>query len=195
MPRQPEDRMSTVNLPSPPCPIVMVGLMGAGKTSIGKRLAARLGLPFVDADSEIEEAAGCSIPDFFRQFGEAEFRRGEERVIGRLLDDPPHVLATGGGAFMSPVTRAKVKQRAISIWLRAELDVLLRRVRRRSNRPLLAGKDQRQVLEKLIEQRYPAYAEADLIVDSGDGPHDEVVERIVDLLRAHLAAGREAAAQ
>ncbi|MEQ9640123.1 MAG: shikimate kinase [Alphaproteobacteria bacterium] len=160
-------------------PLVMVGLMGAGKSSIGRRLAQRLGLPFVDADDEIEAAAGCTIPDFFSRFGEDEFRRGEERVICRLLDGPPQVVATGGGAFMSPLTREKVKQHGVSIWLRAELDVLLRRVKRRNNRPLLAGKNQRQVLQGLIDTRYPVYAEADVVVDSGEGPHEEVVERIV----------------
>lgn len=175
--------MSTANLLGLQRPIVMVGLMGAGKSSIGRRLAQRLGLPFIDADDEIEAAAGCTIPDFFNRFGEDEFRRGEERVICRLLDGPPQVVATGGGAFMSRVTRDKVKQKAISVWLRAELDVLLRRVRRRNNRPLLAGRDQRQVLNELIERRYPVYAEADLVVDSGEGPHDEVVERIVTQLQ------------
>ena len=185
--------MNSATPPDVSCPIVMVGLMGAGKTSIGKRLAMRLGLPFVDADAEIEAAAGCSIPDFFGQFGEAEFRSGEERVIGRLLDDPPHVLATGGGAFMSPLTRAKVKEKAISIWLRADLEVLLRRVKRRNNRPLLAGKDQREVLIDLMQRRNPHYAEADIVVDSGDGPHEEVVERIVDLLRRHAGGVRRAA--
>ncbi len=171
--------MSTSSLLELQRPIVMVGLMGAGKSSVGRRLAQRLGLPFVDADDEIEAAAGCTIPDFFTRFGEDEFRRGEERVICRLLEGPPQVVATGGGAFMSELTREKVKQKAISIWLRAELDVLLRRVKRRNNRPLLAGKDQRQVLRELMDVRYPVYAEADVVVDSGEGPHEDVVERIV----------------
>jgi shikimate kinase len=171
--------MSSANLLGLDRPVVIVGLMGAGKTSIGRRLAKRIGLPFVDADSEIEEAAGCTIEDFFARYGEAEFRRGEERVICRLLDEPPHVLATGGGAFTSPVTRAAVRQKAVSVWLRAELDVLVRRVRRRNNRPLLKGREPQDVLQRLIEERYPYYAQADIVVDSADGPHDEVVERIV----------------
>ena len=159
--------------------------MGAGKTCIGKRLAKRLGLPFADADAAIEKAAGCTIPEIFAQHGEAAFREGERKVIARLLDDPPHVLATGGGAFMDPETRARVKARAISIWLRAELDVLLRRTARRSNRPLLNAGDPREVLERLMAVRYPVYAEADITVDSADLPADVTVDKVMAALDEH----------
>src|SRR5262249_21392945 len=148
--------------------IVLVGLMGAGKTNIGRRLAQRLGIPFVDADAEIEKAAGCSIADIFAVYGEAVVRGGERRVIARLLEAPPHVLATGGGAFIDETVRAKVRERGVSVWLRAELDTLVQRVARKpEERPLLAGKDPREVLGRLIEQRYPIYAEADITIDSG----------------------------
>ena len=145
--------------------IVLFGLMGAGKTSVGRRLAAELALPFVDADEEIEAAAGCSIADFFQLHGEAEFRAGERRVIKRLLAGPVCVLATGGGAFMDAATRAAIRKRGISLWLRADLDVLVKRVRRRNNRPLLQGGDQRQILQDLMATRYPIYEQADIIVD------------------------------
>lgn len=171
--------------------IVLVGLMGAGKSCVGRRLATRLGLPFIDADREIEQAAGCSIPEFFARHGEAAFRDGERRVIKRLLGNPVHVLATGGGAFMDPQTRALVRERGISVWLRADLDLLLRRVQRRSDRPLLQVADPRKKLEELIALRYPVYAEADVTVDSDDGPPEATVEKVIDALAAHLApAGR-----
>ena len=169
--------------------IALVGLMGAGKSAIGKRLAQRLGLPFVDADMEIEAAAGCTIEEFFERFGETEFRAGERRVIQRLLEGPPHVLATGGGAFMDPRTRELMRSQATTIWLRAELAVLLERVLRRSNRPLLKNGDPRGTLERLMAMRYPVYAEADIVVDSLDAPAERTAEEVhVSLLR-YLGVG------
>lgn len=162
--------------------LVLVGLMGAGKSSVGKRLASRLNLPFFDADTEIEKAAGASIPDIFAEHGEPAFRDGERRVIARLLEQSPIVLATGGGAFMNPETRARIRERGLSIWLKAELDVLVKRCSRRGNRPLLAGGDMRGVLSRLMDERYPVYADADITVLTGDGPHEGVVERIIATL-------------
>ncbi len=170
--------------------LVMVGLMGAGKSAIGKRLAQALSLPFVDADKEIEEAAGCTIPEIFARFGEPAFRDGERRVITRLLDGPPCVLATGGGAFMDDTTRAKIKQSGLSIWLRAELDTLVRRTARRNNRPLLNAGDPREILAKLMAVRYPVYAEADLAVDSADAPPEITTQRVIDALAKYLAGPR-----
>ncbi len=172
--------------------IVLVGLMGAGKTSVGRRLAKELALPFVDADEEIEAAAGCSIADFFQLYGETEFRAGERRVIKRLLAGPVCVLATGGGAFMDPTTRKAIRKNGISVWLRADLDVLLKRVRRRNNRPLLQGGDQRQILQDLMTARYPTYGEADIVVDSCDGPHEDVVREAIARLSAFLTAAPDA---
>jgi shikimate kinase len=162
--------------------IVLVGLMGAGKTKIGRRLAARLDLPFFDSDSEIEAAAGETIEEIFRNRGEAVFRDGERRVVARLMMRPTHVLATGGGAFMDPVTRAIIARRGVSVWLRAELDVLLARVLRRNNRPLLKERDPRAVLAELIERRYPVYAEADLVIDSGEMPAEQTTTRVIAAL-------------
>ena len=162
--------------------VVLVGMMGAGKTSIGRRLAGRLGLPFVDADAEIEKAAGMTIPDIFAGRGEPEFRSGEARVIARLLDGGPQVLATGGGAFMNVDTRSGIAAKGISIWLKAEIDVLMRRIRRRSDRPLLKTDDPVETLKQLVAQRYPVYAEADLTVQSRDVPHDKIVDEIVAAL-------------
>ncbi|MBX6367156.1 MAG: shikimate kinase [Rhodospirillales bacterium] len=170
----------------PPKTIVLVGLMGAGKTSIGRRLAAKLHLPFVDADNEIEAAAGETIEEIFEKRGEAVFRDGERRVIARLLEGPPHVLATGGGAFMDPQTRAAIRAHGISVWLRADLDLLVDRVGRRSNRPLLKRGDPRTILGELMEKRHPVYAEADLVVDSVDGPPELTLARVVDALKRHL---------
>lgn len=167
--------------------LVLVGLMGAGKSCIGKRLAQRLGWAFVDADREIETAAGCSIPEIFERHGEQAFRDGERRVILRLLDNPPHVLATGGGAFMDPRTREAVRDKAISIWLRADLDLLVKRTGRRNDRPLLQVADPRAKLAELIAERYPVYATADLTVDSQDGPPEATLERVLEALEAHLA--------
>lgn len=168
--------------------VVLVGLMGAGKTTVGRRLAERLGLRFVDADNEIEAAAGMSIADIFETHGEAHFREGERRVIARLLEEPGQVLATGGGAFMDPETRALIAERAISVWLKADLDVLYHRVVRRNTRPLLRLDDPRKVLERLIAERYPVYAEADVTVESGDVPHEAMVDKIVAALKARLCA-------
>ena len=162
--------------------IVLVGLMAAGKTKIGRRLAARLNLPFSDSDTEIEAAAGETIEEIFRNRGEATFRDGERRVIARLLAQPIHVLATGGGAFMDPATRALTVRRGVSVWLRADLDVLLARVARRNNRPLLQGGDARAVLAELIERRHPIYAEADLTIDSGEGPLELTTTRVIAAL-------------
>jgi shikimate kinase len=164
--------------------IVLVGLMGAGKTNIGRRLAARLNLPFFDSDSEIETAAGETIEEIFRNRGEAVFRDGERRVISRLLSQPVHVLATGGGAFMDPATRAVIARRGVSVWLRADLETLVTRVARRSNRPLLKQGNPRAVLTELIEHRHPVYAEADITIDSGDGPADVTATRTIAALAA-----------
>jgi shikimate kinase len=175
--------------------IVLVGLMGAGKTKIGRRLAVRLNLPFFDSDEQIEAAAGETIEEIFRNRGEAVFRDGERRVIARLLQGPIHVLATGGGAFMDPATRRVIAGSAVSVWLRADLDVLFARVSRRSNRPLLKTPDPRAVLAELIERRYPIYAEADVTVDSGDGPPEATATRAIAALaacpRAALPANTE----
>jgi shikimate kinase len=160
--------------------------MGAGKTSVGRRLAQRLGLDFIDADHEIEAAAGCTIEEIFERFGEAAFRDGERRIIHRLLQRPVHVLATGGGAFIDAETRGHIKDAAVSVWLKADLDVLLRRVGRRSNRPLLKRGDPREVLTNLMNQRYPIYAEADIRIDSADGPTDLTVDRVVEALEQHM---------
>ena len=162
--------------------IVLVGLMGAGKTTVGRRLARRLCLDFVDADAEIEQAAGETVPEIFARHGEAAFRAGERRVIARLLAGPPHVLATGGGAFMDSVTRANIAARGISIWLKADLDVLMKRVAKRGDRPLLQNGDPRATMKRLIDERYPVYAEADFAIESIEGPHEAVVEIIIDKL-------------
>jgi shikimate kinase len=166
--------------------IVLVGMMGAGKTSVGKRLAARLGLPFVDADHAIEEAAAKSIPEIFAEHGEAYFRDGERRVIARLLRDRRQVIATGGGAFMNPETRAAIEASGVSIWLKADVEVLFERVKRRANRPLLQTEDPEGTLRRLVEQRYPVYAAADITVVSRDVPHDAVVEDVLAALEAWL---------
>jgi shikimate kinase len=168
--------------------IVLVGLMGAGKTTVGRRLAKRLDLAFVDADAEIEEAAGETIPEIFERRGEAAFRAGERRVIARLLAGPPQVLATGGGAYMDPVTRANIAARGISIWLKADLDILMKRVGKRGDRPLLQNGDPRTTMQRLMDERYPVYAEADVTIESLEGPHDAVVETIVDKLKEFRAA-------
>jgi len=168
--------------------IVLVGMMGAGKSSIGRRLASRLGIPFIDADTEIEKAAGMSIADIFQAHGEPYFRAGETRVIARLLENGPQVLATGGGAFMNADTRALVRLKGISVWLRATLDVLTKRIKRRTDRPLLKTTDPVETLSRLIDERYPVYAEADLTIESRDVPHDVIVDEIIEGLRVRLAA-------
>ncbi len=167
-------------------PVVLVGLMGAGKSTVGRRLAARLGLTFRDADNEIEAAAGMTIPDIFAIYGEQHFRDGERRVIDRLLRDGAMVLATGGGAFMDETTRANVRETGVSVWLNADLDTLMRRVRKRSNRPLLQNPDPEGTMRKLMDLRYPVYATADVVVESREGTHEQVVEEIVCALDAYL---------
>jgi shikimate kinase len=164
--------------------IVLVGLMGAGKSKIGRRLAARLNLPFFDSDHEIEAAAGESIEEIFANRGEQVFRDGERRVIARLLAQPVHVLATGGGAFMDPATRQLIGARGVSLWLRADLDVLVSRVSRRNNRPLLKSGNARAILGALIEQRHPVYVQADVVVDSGEGSPELTVSRAIAALAA-----------
>jgi shikimate kinase len=166
--------------------IVMVGMMGAGKSSIGRRLANRLAMPFADADTEIEQAANETITEIFERHGEAYFRDGERRVIQRLLDGAPKVLATGGGAFIQPDTRAAIKAKAISIWLKADRDVLMSRVRRRSNRPLLKTADPEATMQRLIEERYPLYAEATIHVQSREVAHDVVIDDILAALADYL---------
>jgi len=166
--------------------IALVGLMGVGKSSVGRRLANALSLPFRDADAEVEAAAGRSISDIFSELGEAAFREGERRVIARLLDQPPHVLATGGGAFMNDQTRALIKSRAVSVWLKADLEVLARRVGRKDTRPLLVGKDPLEVLKAQAEARYPAYEQADVIVETGDAAHHVTVDQVIKALSAYL---------
>ena len=164
--------------------IVLVGLMGAGKTTVGRRLARALNIDFVDADAEIEKAAGCTIPEIFEKFGEASFREGERKVISRLLDEAPKVLATGGGAFMNDETRAAVKAKGTSIWLDAEIPILLERVSRKNNRPLLKTGNPEEILTKLAAERNPVYAEADIRVLSNGGAHEIVVDKIIDALKA-----------
>jgi len=168
-------------------PVVLVGLMGVGKSTIGRRLAKEINWPFVDADEEIELAAGCSVSDIFMVHGEPIFRDLEKRVITRLVSDGPLVLATGGGAWMQEPVRAIVKERATSVWLRADLDVLLDRVSKRHHRPLLEKGDKRAIMQQLMEQRYPMYESADLVVDSNKGPHEHVVELVLQALEGTMA--------
>lgn len=173
--------------------IVLVGMMGAGKSSVGRRLAQRLGLPFADADTEIEKAANMTIREIFAVHGEAYFRSGEARVIARLLEQGPQVLATGGGAFMNADTRAAVRAKGISVWLKADFEVLMRRIKRRSGseRPLLKAPDPAAIVKRLIAERYPVYAEADLTVHSRDVPHERIVEEIIAALSNRLGLGEE----
>src|SRR5690606_27727124 len=167
-------------------PLVLVGMMGVGKTTVGRRLASRLDRQFLDSDEEIEKAAQMTIPEIFEQRGEPEFRTGEMRVIARVLKEPNVLLATGGGAFVNPETRALIKAEAISVWLKAEVDILFERVSRRSNRPLLKTANPRATLEKLVEERYPIYAEADVTVVSRDVPQDVVADDVVAAVLAYL---------
>ena len=164
--------------------IALVGMMGAGKSAVGKRLAARLGVEFRDADGEIEQAAGCSISEIFDRYGENAFREGERKVIARLLHEPPHVLATGGGAFIHETTRAEIAAHAISVWLNVPLDILVARVGRRDSRPLLRNGDLREIMERLLAERGPIYATADIRIDGEDGPHSAAVECIIGALDA-----------
>jgi shikimate kinase len=168
--------------------LVLVGMMGAGKSSVGRKLGQRLALPFVDADTEIEAAAGMTIPEIFQVRGEADFRAGEARVVARLLEGGPQVLATGGGAFMNPDTRRLIALKGISVWLRADFDVLMKRIKRRSDRPLLHTTDPEATLKALMEQRYPVYALADIAMESRDVLHDVIVDELVVAFTRHLVA-------
>lgn len=171
----------------PPKTIVLVGLMGAGKTSIGRRLAKRLEVPFFDSDMEVESAAGCHIKEILDLFGEEAFLSGEYRVITRLLENEPHVLATGGGSFMNPDTRAQIKQKAISVWLKADLDTLVSRVSRRTDRPLLEDATRhRATLEEFIAERYPVYGEANVVVQTFDEPTNTTVDRVIAALAEYI---------
>ena len=174
-------------MPKPPPidrPIVLIGLMGAGKSTVGRRLAQRLKCTFVDSDDEIKKAAGCSIEDIFELYGEAEFRAGEKRVMERLLDEGPMVLATGGGAFMNNDIRARILDKSVAVWLSASLDVLAERTSRRGGRPLLKTGDPRKTLEKLINERYPVYAQAHIKIDTDNRTHDEAVKQIIAALNS-----------
>jgi len=172
--------------------LVLVGLMGAGKSAIGRRVATAIDARFLDADREIEAAAGMKIPDIFETRGEEEFREGERKVIARLLDEPPLVLATGGGAFIDPETRSLLKEKTTTVWMRADLDVLVKRCGRRSNRPLLKNGNPKEILAQLMDARYPVYAEADIEILSQDEPHEVAVDAIIDVLtqRGDLKATR-----
>ncbi|MFQ3455680.1 shikimate kinase [Bradyrhizobium sp. UFLA01-814] len=172
--------------------IVLVGMMGAGKSTIGRRVAARLKLPFADADTEIEAAARMTIPEIFETHGEPYFRDGEARVIARILDNGPIVLATGGGAFMREETRNRIRDRAISIWLKADSDIIMRRVRRRADRPLLHTPDPEATVNRLLSEREPVYRNADLTIASRDVPHDRIVDECLEALHAHLCGARPA---
>ena len=168
--------------------IVLIGMMGAGKSAIGRRLSARLRLPFLDADTEIEAAAGMSIPDIFETLGEPHFRDGEARVIARLLDNGPAVIATGGGAFMREETRNRVRDKAVSIWLKADADIIMRRVKRRADRPLLQTADPEATVGRLLEEREPVYRQAELTIWSRDVPHEKIVDECIEALHARLCA-------
>jgi shikimate kinase len=170
--------------------LVLVGMMGAGKSSVGRKLAARLVLPFADADTEIEAAAGMTIPEIFEIRGEPEFRSGEARVIARLLDGGPQVLATGGGAYMNAETRKLIKDKGVSIWLRAGFDVLMRRIRRRTDRPLLHTADPDATLKRLIDERYPVYELAELAIESRDVSHEVIVEEVIAALADYFSISR-----
>lgn len=173
-------------------PIVLVGMMGAGKTTVGRRLAAKLDRHFIDSDEEVEKAAGMSIEDIFKLHGEADFRAGEAKVIARLLREEAIVLGTGGGAFINLETRNLIKAAAVSVWIKADFEVLFARVSRRSNRPLLKTANPRETLHKLMDQRYPVYSEADVTVLSRDVPQDHVANEVIDALLAHLSHKIEA---
>jgi shikimate kinase len=181
-----QERLAAIRDALGPRSIVLIGLMGAGKTAVGRRLANRLDLPFIDADTEIEVAAGASVSEIFAEHGEAYFRQGERKVIARLLENGPQVLATGGGAYMNADTRANIKARGLSVWLKADIKVLMKRVGRRDNRPLLAGSDPEKVMKKLMDERYPIYAKADVTVESRDVPHDVIVGAVIEALASKL---------
>jgi shikimate kinase len=171
--------------------LVLVGMMGAGKSTIGRRLSARLRLPFLDADTEIEAAAAMSIPDIFETHGEPHFRDGEARVIARLLDNGPAVIATGGGAFMREETRRRIQEKAVSIWLKADADIIMKRVKRRADRPLLQTADPAATVGRLIEEREPVYQHADLTIWSRDVPHEKIVDECIDALYEWLCGNGE----
>jgi len=173
--------------------IVLVGMMGAGKSSVGRRLASRLGLTFVDADTEIEAAAGMSIAEIFAAHGEAYFRSGEARVIARLLEGGPQVMATGGGSMMNPDTRALIGLKGVSVWLDADYEVLLRRVKRRTDRPMLKTVDPAETLRRLLDERKPVYAQADVTLRSRDAPHETIVNEAIAALAGHFGIGNQAA--
>ena len=175
--------------------IVLVGMMGAGKSTIGRRLGVRLRLPFLDADVEIEAAHRMSIPEIFETHGEPYFRDGEARVIARLLESGPAVIATGGGAFMREETRNRIREKAVSLWLKADVDTIMKRVRRRADRPLLQTADPVATVSRLLEAREPVYQSADLTIASRDVPHDRIVDECIDALRARLCASGPAAQQ
>ena len=176
------EKLSNKRNHAPKKTIVLVGIMGAGKSTVGKILADRLGMQFIDADQEIEHAAGCTITDFFEKYGEVEFRKGEERVISRILAGKPCVLATGGGAFMSEATRLLIKKIATSVWLRVSFEVLAKRLEKRSDRPLLQTADPERTLKALIKKRYPIYNDADFIVDAENDGVDITVSKVVECL-------------
>lgn len=185
----PSDRADDPAIAQPSRTIALVGLMGVGKSTVGRRLAHRLGLPFVDGDEAIEDAAHMTVSDIFAQLGEAEFRAGEARVMRRLLEGPPIVLATGGGAILNADTRELLKAHATTVWLRADLKVVAQRVQRRDTRPLLRGKDPFVALTAMAEVRYPVYATADVTVDVGAGAHAQAVAAIITALEAYWAEG------
>src|SRR4051794_23668524 len=172
--------------------VVLIGMMGAGKSTIGRRMAVRLKLPFLDADTEIEAAAGMSIPDIFEIHGEPHFRDGEARVIARLLDSGPAVIATGGGAFMREETRNRIRDKAVSIWLKAEAEIIMRRVRRRADRPLLQTPDPAGTVDRLLGEREPVYQNADITIWSRDVPHEKIVEECIEALHAKLCGAAAA---
>lgn len=182
---------TAAELPAPKRTIALVGMMGAGKSAIGRQLADRMGLDFIDADNEIERAADCTIAEIFEQYGEAYFRAGERRVISRLLEDPPCVLATGGGAFVDPETRALMMDQTLTIWLKADFEILWERVSRRSHRPLLKTEDPQGTLRQLMDERYPIYAEAHLTVLSDHAPKEETVARVLRAVTQHLESHPE----
>lgn len=193
MPQSLAENVSTVGVPEAALvsalggrSLVLVGMMGAGKSSVGRKLAMRLALPFVDADTEIETAAGMTIPEIFQERGEPEFRSGEARVIARLLDNGPQVLATGGGAYMSPETRRLISQKGVAVWLKADFDVLMRRIKRRSDRPLLQTPDPAATLQGLMDERYPVYALADVTIESRDVSHEVIVDETIGAVSAYL---------
>jgi shikimate kinase len=173
-------------------PVVLVGLMGVGKSTVGRRLARRLGLPFIDSDSEIEEAVGLPWGELFERYGEVDFRDGERRLVARLIDGQVRVIATGGGVFVDPRTRKLLKEQTVTVWLDAPVDVLAERTSRRDTRPLLKNGDRKATLERLAKIERDAYAEADIHVKSGDGAHKDVVDAILRALEAHLASGNTA---